>query len=74
MLSVEGIYDGKHLKLAEKLKIRSPKKVIVTFLDSIQCELSSEELHALAQKGGAFDFLNNEAEDVYSDKDLKVVY
>ena len=74
MLSVKGVYDGKHLKLAEKIKIRSPKKVIITFLDAIDEELTSEELHALARKGGAFDFLNNKEEDIYTDKDLKVVY
>jgi hypothetical protein len=74
MLSVKGTYDGKQLKLSEKIKIRSPKKVIVTFLDAVEDELSSEELHLLAQKGGAFDFLNDKEEDIYSDKDLKVVY
>jgi len=74
MLSVKGTYDGKQLKLAEKIKIRSPKKVIVTFLDAVDDELSGEELHVIAQKGGSFDFLNNEEEDIYSDKDLKVVY
>jgi hypothetical protein len=74
MLSIEGTYDGKQLKLAEKIKIRSPKKVIVTFLDAVEDDLSSDELHLLAQKGGAFDFLNNEQEDVYTDKNLKVVY
>jgi hypothetical protein len=74
MLSIKGIYDGKQLKLAEKIKIRSPKKVIVTFLDAVEDELGSEELHQLAQKGGAFDFLNNKEEDIYTDKDLKVVY
>ena len=74
MLSIKGIYDGKQLKLAEKIKIRSPKKVIVTFLDAVEDELSSEELHQFAQKGGAFDFLNNKEEDIYTDKDLKVVY
>lgn len=43
MLSVRAIYDGKKLKLLDKVKIKSPKEVIVTFLD-------------------------NEAEDIYSDK------
>lgn len=74
MLSIKGIYDGKHLKLAKKIRIRSPKKVIITFLDEVEDELSSEELHLLAQKGEAFDFLKNKKEDIYTDKDLKVVY
>src|ERR1700731_695127 len=61
-------YPGKQLKLAENIKIRSPKKVIITFLDAVEDELSSEELHLLIQKGGAFDFLNNKEEDAYTDK------
>ncbi len=73
MLSIQGTYDGKQLKLSEKIKIRSTKKVIVTFLDAVEEELSSAELHLMAQKGGAFNFLKKE-EDIYSDKDLKVVY
>lgn len=28
----------------------------------------------VAEKGGSFDFLNDTAEDIYSDKDLKVKY
>lgn len=74
MLSIKGTYDGKRLKLSRKIKIRSPKKVIITFLDDVDDDLSSGELHLLAQKGGALDFLNNKEEDIYTDKDLKVVY
>ena len=32
---------------------------------------SAEELSALAQKSGAFDFLNDPAEDIYTIKDGK---
>lgn len=73
MLSIKGTYDGKHLKLSEKIKIHSPKKVIITFLDAVEEELSSEELIAVTQHGGAFKFLENE-EELYTDKNLKVVY
>jgi hypothetical protein len=37
-------------------------------------EADIEKTIALAMKKGAFDFLNNKKEDVYSDKDLKVIY
>ena len=73
MLSVQGTYDGKKLKLLQPVKIRSAKKVIVTFLDE-EDEITSGELHHLAEKGGALKFLNSKEEDIYSDKDLKVVY
>ena len=72
MLSVKAIYDGKHLKFLEKVKINSPKEVIVTFLDDD--EITSDEMHYLAEKGGSLDFLRNEGEDIYSDRDLKVKY
>ena len=74
MLSIQGIYDGKRLKLFQHIEISSPKKVIITFLDNIEDEITSNELHYLVEKGGAFEFLNREEEDIYSDKDLKVKY
>ena len=74
MLSVKGIYDGKKLSLFEQVKIKSPRKVIVTFLDTDNDELTSKELHLLADKGGAFDFLDDERENIYTDNDLKVKY
>ena len=66
MLSIQGTYDGKKLKLFQQVKIRSSKKVIITFLDDIDDEISSEELHYLMEKGGAFEFLNNTDEDIYT--------
>ena len=74
MLSVRGIYDGKKLKLFERVKINTPKKVIVTFLETENNEITSEEIQLIADKGGGFDFLHDEKEDIYSDKDLKVKY
>lgn len=74
MLSIQGVYDGKKLKLIQEVKILFPRKVIVTFLDTVEDEITSEELNYLAEKGGAFDFLKKKEEDIYSDKDLKVKY
>ncbi|MFH1003966.1 MAG: hypothetical protein V1781_00465 [Bacteroidota bacterium] len=74
MISVQGIYDGKKLRLLENIKVRTPKKVIITFLEKIEDELTSEELHYLADKGGGFDFLKTKEDDIYSDHDLKVKY
>lgn len=74
MLSVQGIYDGKTLKIFEEISITSPKKVIVTFLDHPSEDITTDDLMLLAQEGSAFDFLNDEEEDIYSDNDLKIKY
>lgn len=73
MLSVHGTYDGKNLRLSEKLNIQSPKKVIITFLDDEDDTITSNELHLIAEKGGGLNFLQEE-EELYSDKDLKTKY
>ncbi len=74
MLSIQGIYDGKELKTFDKIQIKSPKKVIITFLEDITEDFITDELNLIAQEGGAFDFLNNEEENIYTDNDLKVKY
>ena len=74
MLSVKAIYDGKNIKLLEKVEERKPGKVIVTFLDEEDSEINNDEILYVAEKGGAFDFLSDPAEDIYTDKDLKVKY
>ncbi|MCF8233709.1 MAG: hypothetical protein K9G67_02225 [Bacteroidales bacterium] len=73
MLSIRAIYDGKKLKLIDKVKVSSPKKVILTFLEDPEDEMTYEELHGLAEESGALDFLEEEPE-LYSDDDLKVKY
>ncbi|MCK5059147.1 MAG: hypothetical protein KAT34_21035 [Candidatus Aminicenantes bacterium] len=74
MLSVRAIYDGKNIKLKEKVNIETPKEVIVTFLDPIDTEPTAADIQQMVQEGGALDFLNDEREDVYSDNDLKTSY
>jgi len=74
MLSVRAIYDGRKFNFLEPVKIQSPREVIVTFLDDADTDVTAAELHYLASKGGAFDFLDNSEEDIYSDKDLKLKY
>jgi hypothetical protein len=75
MISIPGIYDGKKLKLSKTIKLNSPQKVIVTFLDDdLDNDIpSNKELMQLAEKSKAFKFLEKEP-DLYSDKDLKVKY
>lgn len=71
MLSVRAIYDGQSLKLLEDVPLQGPQEVIVTFLETPGMEFSAAELHHLAQHGGGLDFLHDEAEEVYTDADLK---
>lgn len=79
MLSVRATYDGKELKFRKKIKIKTPKEVIITFLDPIDNsdpvdDLNTAEIHQMVQDGGALDFLNDEREDIYTDDDLRVKY
>lgn len=39
-----------------------------------ESDFSDEDLMRLAESGGAFDFLNDVREDIYSIEDLKVHY
>jgi hypothetical protein len=74
MLSIKGTYDGKVLKMYDNIKINSLKKVIITFLDDVDEDITTDELHLFAQQGGALKFLDNVEEDIYTDTDLKVKY
>ncbi|MFQ5709948.1 MAG: hypothetical protein ACE5HO_21030 [bacterium] len=75
MLTVKGIFDGRKIQLLEDISINKPTKVLVTFLeDGFETEISNEDIRRLAEKGGAFDFLNDPEEDIYTDHDLKVRY
>ena len=73
MLSVKGIYDGEKIRFLDEVKIKTPQKVIVTFLEEPE-ENFQKELYALAEKSSSFDFLKEPGEDIYTDKDLKVRY
>jgi len=74
MLSLQATYDGKQIHFAsyDKLpEVNQPKPVIVTFLEAAKSDITANELHFMAQRGGALDFLASEKEDIYSDMDLK---
>jgi hypothetical protein len=71
MLSVKAIYDGEKINFLDEVKIKTPQKVIVTFLDEPEDEIQ-KEIYKTAETGNSFDFLKEPAEDIYTDKDLKV--
>ena len=64
MLSIQGIYDGKTLKLLEAVQVNSPKKVIVTFVDDLD---DAEQLRAYAAQTDSLSFWAEPAEDIYQD-------
>ena len=74
MISVKALFDGKKIKLLEKINIMEPQEVIVTFLGTDKDELLHQEIYKIAETSGSFDFLNATEEDIYSDNDLKVKY
>ena len=73
MLSVRAIIDAGKLKFLEPVIFDKPKNVIITFLEDGEVE-QPNHINAIMQHGKAFDFLDNDAEDIYTDKDLKVKY
>lgn len=73
MRSVKGLFDGKTIKLLEKVDIKQKQEVIITFLGR-RDEAVHHEIYQIAETGGAFDFLNASEEDIYTDDDLKVKY
>ena len=73
MLSVKAIYDGKKLKLLDKVKVTRPHKVIITFLED-DSYINPQVIYNAAEEGGAFDFLKEPEEDIYTDDDLKKRY
>lgn len=72
LFSVKGFFDGNKINLSEKIEVKTPQNVIVVFLG--EAEKYNDEIYQLAEKGKAFDFLNDPCEDIYSDNDLKVKY
>lgn len=65
MLAVKGIYDGKSVKLLDKLADHRKYKVVVTFLEEI--ETTDEELRDFTSQSSGLDFWSDPKEDIYQD-------
>jgi hypothetical protein len=76
MITVRAIYDGRQVKFLENIPVTRPTRIMVTFLEDepllVDSEISGSEIRNLAEQGGAFDFLNDSEEDIYSDNNLAV--
>jgi len=77
MLSLKAKFDGKHLRFSQKVELQQEEEVIIIFLnrDHLQePDFTGEQIQQLLSDSGSLAFLTNDAENVYSDKDLKVKY
>jgi len=64
MQTIEGIFDGKTFIPMEKIPVSKAYRVNITFVEEID---ESEELRNLSAQMDAFEFWEDEAEDIYQD-------
>ncbi len=64
MLAVKGIYNGNSVQLLGERPPKKKYKVVVTFLEEFDDE---EDLRTFTSQFTAFDFWNDEREDLYQD-------
>ena len=65
MLAVHGIYDGKSVKITDKLIEKRKYKVVVTFIEELQQDDS--ELRNFSSQTNGLDFWDDTREDLYQD-------
>ena len=71
MRTLHAIFQHGTLKLLEPVELPENARVIVALLD--EDDLSPEAIAEMARTGGAFDFLSDPREDIYSDTDGEAV-
>jgi len=77
MLAVKGLYDGENIKLIDRINLSYSQSIIIVFpevTEALEDTIIQKNIYALAETGGSFDYLNDPAEDIYSEKDLKARY
>ena len=65
MIAVNGIYDGKSVRLLDNFTDQKKYKVVVTFLEEI--EIVDTELRDFTSQTIGLDFWNDSKEDIYQD-------
>ena len=63
MLTVNGIYDGKSVKITDKITEKKKFKVIVTFIEELQ-QVDNDLRNFSAQTRG-LDFWEDSGENIY---------
>lgn len=64
MLAMEGIYDGKHFIVREKVPFKKSYKVIITFVEEID---EPDEIRDFSAQTEGLEFWHDEREDIYQD-------
>ena len=70
MIAVNGIYDGKSVRLLDDFTDKKKYKVVVTFLEEI--DSIDEELRDFTSQTSGLDFWNDSKEDIYQDYLLQI--
>ena len=65
MLAIHGIYDGKNIKITDKITEKKNYKVIITFIEEIN--QNDEDLRTFSSQTRGLEFWNDSREDVYQD-------
>jgi hypothetical protein len=65
MLAVHGIYDGKSVKITDKITERKKYKVVVTFIEELQQQ--DNDLRDFSAQTSGLDFWSDSNEDIYQD-------
>jgi hypothetical protein len=65
MLAVYGIYDGKSVRITDKITEKKKCKVVVTFIEELQQE--DYEWRDFSAQTKGLDFLKDPVEDIYQD-------
>jgi hypothetical protein len=65
MIALRGFYDGKSIRLLDKVSEKRKFKVIITFIEEI--DQNDEELRSFTSQTNGLDFWKDSREDIYQD-------
>lgn len=63
MLAVHGIYDGKTVKITDRITEKKKYKVAVTFIEELQQD--DNDLRSFSAQTKGLDFWEDSREDIY---------
>ena len=65
MLAVNGIYDGKSVKITDKITEKKKYKVVITFVEELY--QYDKDLRNFSAQTKGLDLLEDSTEDIYQD-------
>ncbi len=73
MTTVKGIYENGRIKLSEKVRFKTSKKVFITFLEDVPDENDNLRNLSLTPPDNFLkEYLENKQEDLYQDYAAKI--